>query len=171
MPDPTLTEAWQEAIASAPADSRLLHTLELRHPAFTQAARVVLDTVPWTLTLEPGAPLDAGAAVAFEHCAFDFVAAGVGESGSPEFRVSIDNVSKRLSDELRRARGSIDRVEITYRGYLTDRLGAPQAGPYHLEVADIAVDVFRVTATCRMPGVSGIAFPTETYDTTRFPTL
>lgn len=34
MTDATLTEALKEAYASAPSDITILHTLELRHPAF-----------------------------------------------------------------------------------------------------------------------------------------
>ena len=34
MPDPALSEAIREAYAAAPADVVILHTLELRHPAF-----------------------------------------------------------------------------------------------------------------------------------------
>jgi hypothetical protein len=34
MPDPTLSEAIQEAYAHAPSDAIILHTLELRHPDF-----------------------------------------------------------------------------------------------------------------------------------------
>ena len=34
MPDPSLTQAIQEAYASAPSDVVILHTLELRHPEF-----------------------------------------------------------------------------------------------------------------------------------------
>ena len=34
MPDPALEQAIREAYASAPSDTVILHTLELRHPAF-----------------------------------------------------------------------------------------------------------------------------------------
>ena len=34
MPDPALDQAIREAYASAPSDTVILHTLELRHPAF-----------------------------------------------------------------------------------------------------------------------------------------
>lgn len=171
MPDPTLSEAWQEAVACAPTTSRMLHTLEFRHPLFTAPARVVRDTQDWTLTLEPGAPANPGAPVPFVRCAFDFDAAGVSEAGSPEFRIALDNVSRVISEELRRARGSLARIDLTYRGYLSDRTGVPQAGPYHLEVADISVDVFRVLATARMPGISHRAFPRLVYDAAQWPTL
>jgi hypothetical protein len=51
MPDPTLSEAIQEAYAHAPSDAIILHTLELRHSDFRDdagnptAIRVVRDQV------------------------------------------------------------------------------------------------------------------------------
>ena len=77
MPDPALEQAIREAYASAPADTVILHTLELRHPAFADddgrptAIRVVRDHVDLTARLEAGAPLDAGEAVRFVALAFE----------------------------------------------------------------------------------------------------
>ena len=50
MPNDLLTEALQEAYASAPADAIPLHTLELDHSTFTEAIRVVRnyeDVATW----------------------------------------------------------------------------------------------------------------------------
>ncbi len=50
MPNAALSEAIKEAYASAPSEQIILHTLELRHPAFVDEAgqpvaiRVVRDT-------------------------------------------------------------------------------------------------------------------------------
>ena len=38
MPDPALSQAIKEAYAAAPSDVVILHTLELRHPAFDDDA-------------------------------------------------------------------------------------------------------------------------------------
>ena len=77
MPDPALSQAIKEAYAAAPSDVVILHTLELRHPAFVDdageptAIRVVRDHADLTARLEPGAPLDGGAMVTFIAMAFD----------------------------------------------------------------------------------------------------
>ena len=61
MPDPALEQAIREAYASAPTDTVILHTLELRHPAFADddgrptAIRVVRDHVDLTARLEADA--------------------------------------------------------------------------------------------------------------------
>ncbi|MGN2393239.1 DUF1833 family protein, partial [Pelomicrobium sp. G1] len=60
MPDPALTAAIREAYASAPANEIVYHTLELRHPSFTQPLRVVRDWDTLTARLEESAPVDAG---------------------------------------------------------------------------------------------------------------
>ena len=56
MPDFSLEDALKEAYASAPASEVILHTLELRHPSFTQPIRVVRDHAEFTCFLEADAP-------------------------------------------------------------------------------------------------------------------
>ena len=51
-----LTTALREAYASAPTDVVIYHTLELYHPSFTQAIRVVRDFEPLQATLERERP-------------------------------------------------------------------------------------------------------------------
>ena len=51
MPDPSLSAALQEAYAAAPSDVVILHTLDIRHPAFDRPIRVVrnfADEATWT---------------------------------------------------------------------------------------------------------------------------
>ena len=52
MPDPSLSAAIKEAYASAPTDTVILHTLELRHPDFVAPIRDVNDHANLTATLE-----------------------------------------------------------------------------------------------------------------------
>ena len=58
-----LTTALKEAYASAPTNVIIYHTLELYHPSFTQAIRVVRDFDPLQATLESTAPRDASHSV------------------------------------------------------------------------------------------------------------
>ena len=63
MTDASLSEALKEAYASADSEIIILHTLELRHPAFVDenglptAIRVVRDNVNHICRLEESAPL------------------------------------------------------------------------------------------------------------------
>ena len=77
MPNAALSEAIKEAYASAPSEQIILHTLELRHPAFVNdagepvAIRVVRDTSDLWARLESQAPLQAGEHVQFVAMGFE----------------------------------------------------------------------------------------------------
>ena len=96
MPDPALSQAIKEAYAAAPSDVVILHTLELRHPAFEDdaelptAIRVVRDHADLTARLEASAPLDAGAMVTFVALAFDLSLPPVDTAPVPEIAVTLD---------------------------------------------------------------------------------
>lgn len=92
MPDPSLSAAIKEAYASAPTDTVILHTLELRHPDFVAPIRVVNDHANLTATLEATAPANPGAAVEFIRFAFRFTLPELMTSGMPEIEIEIDNV-------------------------------------------------------------------------------
>ena len=106
MPDPALEQAIREAYASAPADTVILHTLELRHPAFVDddgrptAVRVVRDHVDLTARLEAGAPLDGGETVRFVALSFDLELPPVDTAPVPEIAVTLDNVSREIVRHL-----------------------------------------------------------------------
>src|SRR3546814_7299253 len=77
MPNAALSEAIKETYASAPSQQIILHTLELRHPAFVDEAgqpvaiRVVRDTGDLWARLESQAPLQAGERVQFVAMGFE----------------------------------------------------------------------------------------------------
>ncbi|MEW6314125.1 MAG: DUF1833 family protein [Pseudomonadota bacterium] len=172
MPDPTLSQAIAEAYASAPAGEIILHTLEIRHPSFVAPIRVVRDHKDWTFTLEAGAPLDAGLAVLFTAFAFDFKLPEVSTSASPEVEISIDNVSTEILGYLDAATQTADKIEVTYRPYLSSAPTVPQmVPPLTLTVREITADVFRVTAVAGFGDLANRRFPGENYDTQRFPGL
>ena len=135
MPDPALEQAIREAYASAPADTVILHTLELRHPVFADddgrptAVRVVRDHVDLNARLEANAPLDAGETVRFVALAFDLKLPPVDTAPVPEISVTLDNVSREIVRHLDAAATSLERIEVTYRPYLSTDLEGPQMDP------------------------------------------
>ena len=178
MPDPALEQAIREAYASAPADTVILHTLELRHPAFVDddgrptAVRVVRDHVDLTARLEAGSPLDAGETVRFVALAFDLELPPVDAAPVPEISVTLDNVSREIVRHLDAAATSLERIEVTYRPYLSTDLEGPQMDPpITLTLTEVEVDVFRATGRARMLDIGNRAFPAETYTAKRFPGL
>ena len=178
MPDPALEQAIREAYASAPADAVSLHTLELRHPAFVDddggptAIRVVRDHVDLTARLEAGAPLDASETVRFVALAFELELPPVDTAPVPEISVTLDNVSREIVRHLDAAATSLERIEVTYRPYLSTDLEGPQMDPpITLTLTEVEVDVFRATGRARMLDIGNRAFPAETYTAKRFPGL
>ena len=178
MPDPALSEAIKEAYASAPSDAVILHTLELRHPAFKDddgseiAVRLVRDFNDLIARLEPTAPLNGGDIVTFIAMAFDLELPPVDTSPVPEITVSIDNVSTELMKHLDAAVETGEKITITYRPYLTSDLETPQMDPpITLTLVEISVDMLKITGKAQMLDVGNKAFPGEFYTAKRFPGL
>lgn len=200
MPDPSLSEALKEAYAVAPSDVILLHTLEIRHPSFTQPIRVVrnyADTKTWlaldntnvqavldTLTveeqkqvglvarLEDSAPINGGEMVAFIALAFDLDLPPVENIPVPEITVTLDNVGREISDALDEAAISQDVIEVTYRPYLSTDIEGPQMDPpMTLFLADASATPMQVTGRARLLNIGNKAFPSKTYNLKDFPGL
>lgn len=178
MPDLSLSAAIREAYASAPADVVVLHTLELRHPAFRDdagnptAIRVVRDHADLWARLEPGAPIDAGEIVRFVAMAFELELPPIDTAPVPEIAVTLDNVGREIVRHLDEAAVSQDRIAVTYRPYLSTDLEGPQMDPpITLIMTEVEADTFKVTGRARMLDIGNKAFPAETYTAKRFPGL
>lgn len=172
MVDTSLSQAIKEAYAAAPADVVTLHTLEFRHAAFSAPIRVVRDHEDHTCTLEAGAPVDGGLAVRFVAFAFDLTPPEVTDGAAPELVITIDNVSMEIEDNIRAALQTTDKVEVTYRPYLSTDLSAPQMNPpLTLTLTQISADNYTVTARARLGDYVNRKFPSEEYTAVRFPGL
>lgn len=171
MPQTTFEEAYADALANAPVDTVIHSTLEFRHVSFTEPARVVAaQRTDLVATLEPDAPADGGQAVTFTAVAFDFTPPEIGENGNPELKIEIDNIGRELIEQFDAATSVPEKVEVTYRAYLSTDLTRPHY-VLHLTVTGIECDVFRVTATAGFGDIVNRAFPLETYTAQRFPGL
>ena len=171
MPDFTLSDALAEAYASAPAVPTL-HTLEIRHPSFTEPIRVVRDFSDVTARLEDSAPLNAGEFVLFVAMNFDLKVPNVEKATSPEFEVSLDNASAEITGYMDAASQSQDLIEMTYRPYLASDLGTPTMNPpLTMVVRAVNVGLFRAVAKAGYGEFANRKFPGETINTTRFPGL
>ncbi|MBF0187068.1 MAG: DUF1833 family protein [Magnetococcales bacterium] len=178
MPDPSLSEAIREAYAVAPSDVIIHHTLELRHPAFVDddgnatAIRVVRDHQNLTARLEASAPMDSGEMVAFIAMGFELELPPVDTVPVPEITVTLDNVSRELVKHLDAAVTSQEKIEITYRPYLSNDLEGPQMDPpLTLILTEVEASIFRITGRARMLNIGKKAFPSEVYTAKRFPGL
>jgi len=178
MPNDTLSQALREAYASSPSNVVILHTLELRHPSFLDdsgnptAIRVVRDNADLTAMLESGAPINAGENVLFVAMGFDLELPSIDTAPVPEISVTLDNVTREIVKHLDGAAESQDKIEVTYRPYLSDDLSGPQMDPpMTLVLTEVSADSYRVTGRARMLDVGNKAFPSKTYTAKRFPGL
>lgn len=172
MPDPTMSQALKEAYASAPTGVIIYHTLELRHPAFTQPIRVVRDYTDLTATLEASAPANPGQAVLFTSFAFDFIKPEQSHDGVPRMTIVIDNVSRLITASLDQALTTTDPLAATYREFISTDLTGPQNDPpLHMEILSVTGDVFQVRAVAGFADLVNRRFPTEEYGADRFPGL
>lgn len=200
MPDPSLSAAIQEAYAAAPSDVVVLHTLEIRHPTFTTPIRVVrnfADEDTWTALggagvtavldamdaedralvglvarLEADAPEDPGAYVAFIALAFDLDLPPVDTVPVPEITVTMDNVGREITDALDAAATSQDKIEVTYRPYLSTDIEGPQMDPpITMVLSEVEATPLQVTGRARMLDIGNKAFPAKFYTAKDFPGL
>jgi len=171
MPDSSLSQAIKEAYASAPADEVILHTIELRHQAFTVPIRVVNDHADLTATLEATAPENPGQAVLFQGFSFGFQPPDV-DGPRPEIILTIDNVSREITKNIEAATISGAPVELTYRPYLSTDLSGPQMNPpLTLDIIGIEASMLTVTAHAAFGDLGSKRFPSEDYTAERFPGL
>lgn len=178
MPDTALTQAIKEAYAAAPSDVVILHTLELRHSAFVDqlgnptSIRVVLDHVDLTAKLEADAPVDPSTFVTFVAYAFSLELPAVEKTGNPEVSVVIDDVSQEIKANIEVANAGTEKIELTYRPYLSTDLNGPQMNPpLHLVITNIKADLFKITARASFGDDENRQFPADNYTAERFPGL
>lgn len=178
MTDVTLKQAIQEAYATAPSTEIILHTLEIRHPAFVDdngdptAIRVVQDMVDLSAALEADAPLNPAQTVQFVAFAFDVELPELTDSASPQIVITMDNVSSEIETNIALATASGVKAEITYRAYLASDLTGPQNDPpLTMTVFDIKATDTTVTCTCGFSDAANKLFPSEFYTPQRFRSL
>ena len=172
MPDASLSEALKEAMASAPAGQIIYLTLEIRHAGLVEPIRAVCDWDDLEAYLEEDAPLNGGEEVFFTRYAFDIQKPEVSPTGVPTATLTIDNVSRDIIAAIELVNNSRTPMQCTFREYLSSDLTGPQNDPpLTMEILDITVDVFRVTATLGMPNYRNKRFPTTAYDADTFPGL
>ncbi len=172
MPDITLSEALKEAYTAVPDNTVIYHTLELRHPAFTTPIRVVRDYQDFDARLEANAPDNPGEIVTFVRFAFEFSKPAVTSTGVPTLQIQIDNVSRLIAASIENALTSTELVTAIYREYIsTDTSGPQNDPPLQMQITDVQVDVFKITATAGFTDLQNKKFPTLAYDTELFPGL
>lgn len=161
-----LTEALKEAYALAPAGVSYIHTIELRHVSMSEPLYLAQGFFHRRLKLEDGQ------FKTFRACAFDFTLPATDEGGLQELSLVMDNANNRVSDFCEQAMVFPAPVEIYYRPYLSTDLETPQMNPpMRLFLLNVKVSEAQVSGRATPVDFLNLKFPTEKYDSSRFPAL
>jgi hypothetical protein len=173
------SEALKEAMASAPADEVMLHTLEIQHDAFVDdagnpaAIRVVRDNQDLEARLEASASMNPGEIVNFVAMAFKVKLPGFESGQLPQLEITLDNASREVTKHLEQAISSSSPIKIIWRMYLaSDPLSGPDNDPpYVMILTSAKVTLLQVTGTATLDDLQNLSFPNRLYTTTDFPGL
>ena len=173
MANPRLTQAIKEAYAAAPDGEIVYNTIEMRHPSFTAPIRVVNNYEDILARLEDTAPANPSTNQTFVAFPFMFTPPPQVEGSLPEATLEIDNATREIVGYLEQAITSPNKIDVTWRPYLsTQLLSGPQLDPpLHLQITEISVDLFRVSARCVFNNLINVSFPSELYKIEDFPGL
>lgn len=147
----SLSEAWQEGVASAPIDRVMLYAYELWHDSFTEPIRFVDDVVPLMATLEVTAPRDALAEVEFMACPLEMTRPEESDTAAtPTVSLTRPDVAGIVKAALDASRGSLVPWTLIERVYASDNTSMPALLPpqaFELTNMEIAGGSARMSAS------------------------
>ena len=165
--NPSLHPALVEAYAIAPADVSHVHTLELRHESMSEPLYLVQGFFHKEIKTEVG-----GVFHKFRATAFNFTLPATDDGGLQELTLTMDNANNRVSDFCESAMNFPAPVEIFYRPYLSTDLATPLMDPpLRLFLQNVTVSEAQVSGRAVPVDFINLKFPTEIYDSDRFPPL
>ena len=129
-----------------PKDSALLTTVEFYHSGFG-THRLINGFKDKTLTLESGAPRNAGQAVSFRAIALDAPWPAQQEEPRISININIARVGSELKSEIKKivGFGAFEPIQVVWRAYLSTDTTAPVAVFYLY--GDVSMDGEAVTIT------------------------
>lgn len=156
----------QRLYASAPSHEEIWETLQLSHPLFAATHYITNAALPFTATLETGAPAD------FITLPFAVRLPTSDAGGNQDLALVIDNVDREIIDELERAAADpSERISVIYRAFASGDLSQPGATPVALSISAISAGLTSVEATAGRTDVLNKRFPAVLYTIAQFPGL
>jgi hypothetical protein len=160
------TDALKTNRASAPARQDIVRTLELWHPAWS--ARQYLTSWPAAFTTL----LENGITATFTPFPFAVQLPTVDGAGQQDMQVTLTNADQAVADLVRLAHTDpTQRIECTYREFLSDDFGAPQSAPLRLTFSAVQIAEDSVSGVAGRSDVLNRRFPGVWYDVQHFPGL
>jgi len=159
-------DALKEAFAIAPSNVVILDTLELIQEGVQDPVRLVRSPVGITAIDENGFAKD------YEPAGFQLSLPESNDQGVAPLGIAIDNIGRRVSDWINRAKSQMVPVQCIYRPYLNTDLFSPQMNPPLLmTLQDIVVTDYQVTGKAIFMDIVNKKFPNQLYTRARFPSL
>lgn len=189
MADLTLSEALEEAYASADPDVPIIDTLAVYYNGLVDDngdpsdlfifggynPTIIAPDGTRTLRarLEATAARKAGQIVDFIHVPFSITLPELTTEPIPNANVSIDAVGREITDLLAAAAQSGQAIEITYRAYLvgSETVGPENSPPIVFNLVDVQADTVSANGRLITLTIGSRRFPFERYTPSRFRTL
>jgi len=173
-----ISQAYAEAMSSAPITRVMVATYEFRHPNFLEGGvvtpiRVVNDFTNIRAKLESAAPVGADTFVEFTAMPVSVNGPEEGDTSSvPSLSINVDGVSGHIAEQLDEALLSATPVEVTERIYASDDLTAPaRMPPITMILRTINVTDVTVSAQASFYDPANNAFPRKEYTLAEHPGL
>lgn len=175
MPDPW-TEAFAEAVASAPKDVIQHETLELQNPAFIEfgspvAIRCVNDMKAKIFRIEGSAAMDPSTMQSFAAIPFEFGFPDISEGRGPEASVRVDNILKEIERYLDDALGLLSPITCIYRVYLSTDPNTVAFGPFKFTMREVQAVGSALEGSVTVSNPQNLKFLKKLYSMQAFPSL
>lgn len=168
----TFEDALKEAYAGS-TNELVYHCLEITHPSLTQPIRLVQAMENVDAKHEAEASHDAGKVVEYIGAPWQMTLPAIEEGKKPELKLTFDNVSRELTEQLKEASMMNVPILVTYRVYTeTTLLDGPQRNPpIVMELSSASADNYTVTANASLEDIHSAAFPSTRFTPQEYPTL
>lgn len=160
--------AYSEFFLNSPSSVVQLELLEVTHPDFTQAYRIVRNAVDGvTVTLETAA------SATFDYYPLRITPVGIRDTLDFGLRIDLGDLGEVLPveiDAVTDAEGFGVKPTVIYRTYRSDDLSTPLFGPLTLRVTSFSFTREGATFEAQAPSIS-VSTTGELYKLDRFPML
>lgn len=176
MPTINMSEALQEALATARTDAFEYYTFEFVHPAWETPVYVVYgwDVIDALIETPSDGP-SAGQVVTFQPLPIEFTMPATTSEEIPSFEFKFYDPSRIVMQKVFESQADPRSIQMYIRVYLSNRLLlGPETVPpprYHVATIRIEESTSMITGRCVFQDYMGRSVPFRTYTLAEFPGL
>jgi hypothetical protein len=158
-----MSNVLQTLYASAPINDLIIHTLEIKNPAFNVPGHVVGSVRLVQGFDDISATLETGATVLFKKSGFGVSLPQKSIKGRQDLNFSIDNVTGEVLQAIDAAIDSGVKITVIYRAYAGSDLSAPGQPPIVMTATAIKADFSAVSISASFHDLVNKAWPFRRY--------